>query len=77
MSSTTQEHSPQRRDRYGETTFTKALADLIPLSEHHAVIEDTRELKIEPINIYRWKPGLKAALPTVSYSHPPSPSMIC
>jgi pilus assembly protein CpaF len=39
----------------GKTTFTKALVDLIPLSERLAVIEDTRELKIDHPNVFRFE----------------------
>jgi pilus assembly protein CpaF len=39
----------------GKTTFTKALVDLVPLSERLAVIEDTRELKIDHPNVFRFE----------------------
>ena len=39
----------------GKTTFTKALVDLILLSERLAVIEDTRELKIDHPNVFRFE----------------------
>jgi pilus assembly protein CpaF len=39
----------------GKTTFTKALVDLVPLSERLAVIEDTRELMIDHPNVFRFE----------------------
>ena len=50
-----QEHFAQRRHWHWKTTFTKALVDLIPLSERLAVIEDTRELKIDHPNVFRFE----------------------
>ncbi len=47
----------------GKTTFVKALVDLIPLSERLAVIEDTRELKIDHPNLFRFeaRPEVRAS----------------
>jgi pilus assembly protein CpaF len=47
----------------GKTTFVKALVDLIPAAERLAVIEDTRELKIDHRNVFRYeaRPEVRAS----------------
>lgn len=39
----------------GKTTFTKALIDFIPMEERLGVIEDTIELKINHLNVFRFE----------------------